>query len=61
MNVWERQKHGPTSNIYSSNKSGRYKGTNKIEEKNKVTISHKSTFIYHISMYLPLNAYFECA
>ena len=52
MNVWERQKHGPTSNIYSSNKSGRYKRTNKIEEKNKITISHKSTFIYHISIYI---------
>ena len=27
-------------------------------EKNKITISHKSTFIYHVFMYLPLNAYF---
>ena len=26
--------------------------------KTKITISHKSTFIYHISMYLTLNAYF---
>ena len=25
MNVWERQKHVPISNIYSYNKSGRYK------------------------------------
>ena len=27
-------------------------------EKNNDTLSHKSTFIYHILMYLPVNAQF---
>ena len=28
---------------------------------NKITISRKSTHIYHAFKYLPLNAYFKCA